>query len=378
MPMAKFRVWKILLLTTLLIVTTVLLWGTVNLFTENPPQEKIEHGRKLIARAIDAEATVYSPNELAKAQKYWKEAMLEWKTSNEKTQILRNFGKSSSLADKAIANAEVAVKKAKKTKAELEEKSAKEIALLKQELAYIEFACNKFPLESSIRKEVTPISIKLQEAEMAYSRNDFPKSMEKIEAINTKVHTISKKINQLLVNYFENFDGWVKLDKEMKELSKTQNTICLVVDKFSRKCIVYKAGKKHKEIEVELGVNWLGDKIQSGDRATPEGKYKVVGKKSGRKTAYHKSLEIDYPNPDDSKRFEQEKAKGNIPKRAKIGDSIAIHGGGGRGIDWTEGCVALENTDMDILFSLCPIGTQVAIVGSLVPLDEIFEKFSIK
>lgn len=149
----------------------------------------------------------------------------------------------------------------------------------------------------------------------------------------------------------------------------------MVVDKFSRKCTVYKSGKKYKEFEVELGINWLGDKNQSGDRTTPEGRYKVSRKRSGNKTLYHKSLEINYPNEEDQQRFEQLKRDGLIPDKARIGGAIALHGGGGRGIDWTEGCIAFENKDMDVLFSQCPVGTPVAIVGSLVPLDKIFEDF---
>jgi murein L,D-transpeptidase YafK len=119
----------------------------------------------------------------------------------------------------------------------------------------------------------------------------------------------------------------------------------------------------------------LGDKNQSGDRTTPEGRYKVSRKRSGRSTLYHKSLEINYPNEDDKLRFEQQKRSGLIPDNARIGGSIALHGAGGRGIDWTEGCIALENKDIDVLFSQCPVGTPVAIVGSLIPLEEIFEDF---
>jgi murein L,D-transpeptidase YafK len=160
----------------------------------------------------------------------------------------------------------------------------------------------------------------------------------------------------------------------MRRLSKNGNSTSIVVDKFSKKCIVYKSGKKYKEFEVELGMNWLGDKKHRGDKATPEGKYSIVAKKSGNKTIYHKALLINFPNEEDKRQFASEKAKGNIPRSYNIGGSIEVHGGGGKGIDWTEGCVALHNKDMDQLYSLCSVGTPIAIVGSLVPLDEIFEK----
>jgi murein L,D-transpeptidase YafK len=153
--------------------------------------------------------------------------------------------------------------------------------------------------------------------------------------------------------------------------SKTNASVSLVVEKFSRKCIVYKSGKKIREFDVELGVNWLGDKIQKGDKATPEGRYHITVKKSGRNTIYHKALLINFPNADDRKRFNRQKSEGNISRNALIGGSIEIHGGGGKGIDWTDGCVALANRDMDNLYSLCSVGTPVAIVGSLTPLDKL-------
>jgi murein L,D-transpeptidase YafK len=157
----------------------------------------------------------------------------------------------------------------------------------------------------------------------------------------------------------------------MKQWSKTHSSVSLVVDKFSRKCIVYKSGKIIREFDVELGINWLGDKVQKGDRATPEGKYTITVKKSGRNTIYYKALLINFPNAEDKRRFNHQKSAGNISRNALIGGSIEIHGGGGKGIDWTDGCVALTNKDMDNLYALCSVGTPVAIVGSLTPLDKL-------
>ena len=146
-----------------------------------------------------------------------------------------------------------------------------------------------------------------------------------------------------------------------------------MIEKFSKKCIVYKSGKKIREFNIELGINWLGNKIQQGDRATPEGRYSITSKKSGRGTIYHKALLINFPNSADTQRFNSQKANGIISKNAVIGGLIEIHGGGGKGIDWTDGCVALKNKDMDNLYALCPVGTPIAIVGSLIPLEKIFD-----
>jgi murein L,D-transpeptidase YafK len=79
---------------------------------------------------------------------------------------------------------------------------------------------------------------------------------------------------------------------------------------------------------------------------------------------YHKALLLDYPNADDRAEFALARRRGEMPMSAGIGGFIEIHGEGGRGRDWTRGCVALTNADMDELFARVPIGTPVTIVGS--------------
>ena len=114
----------------------------------------------------------------------------------------------------------------------------------------------------------------------------------------------------------------------------------------------------------------MGDKRYMGDHATPEGIYKVVKMKTGSKTRYYKSLTINYPNEDDEASFNAMKKSGSISKRSKIGGLIQIHGFGGKGVHWTQGCIALENKDMDKIYNLARINTPVIIIGSEKPLNE--------
>jgi murein L,D-transpeptidase YafK len=145
----------------------------------------------------------------------------------------------------------------------------------------------------------------------------------------------------------------------------------VIVDKFSKKCYIYLAGTKKYEFDAELGRNWVGGKHRMGDKATPEGLYRIIKKYHGKATLYHKALAIDYPNSDDMEKFKIDLAKGNIPAYSRIGGGIEIHGGGGRGVDWTEGCIALTDSEIDIVFSLLKVGTPVIIVGSLKNIDEV-------
>jgi len=53
---------------------------------------------------------------------------------------------------------------------------------------------------------------------------------------------------------------------------------------------------------------------------------------------------------------------------------IEIHGNGGKGVDWTEGCVALRDSDMNIVYRYVKVGTPVTIVGSMQDIDKVLEK----
>lgn len=147
--------------------------------------------------------------------------------------------------------------------------------------------------------------------------------------------------------------------------SRRRHGVAIVVDKLHRRLLVYRAGVRVADLEVELGSGGLERKRFAGDRATPEGQYRIKQKKSGGATRYHLALLIDYPNAQDRRRYRTEVEAGEVPRGVGLGGLIEIHGGGGTGRDWTDGCVALEDGDMDRLFPLVEVGTPVTIVGAL-------------
>jgi murein L,D-transpeptidase YafK len=115
----------------------------------------------------------------------------------------------------------------------------------------------------------------------------------------------------------------------------------------------------------------MAHKERAGDKATPEGNYQIVNKKSGGHTTYYKAMLLNYPNAEDRAAFARKKNQGLISRRTGIGNLIEIHGNGGRGFDWTSGCVGMRDRDIDDLFRLVGAGTRVTIVGSIEPLSTI-------
>jgi murein L,D-transpeptidase YafK len=177
-----------------------------------------------------------------------------------------------------------------------------------------------------------------------------------------------------LREYFQSFPQWEKWISRTIAASRTSGDYSIIIDKFSRKLILYHGGKKIKEYSAELGKNWVGNKRVKGDMATPEGMYKIVKKLDGNKTKYHKALLLNYPNNEDSARFKRDISNGSLPADSDIGGLIEIHGDGGKGADWTEGCVALTDKDIDSVFRYVRIGTPVTIVGSVNNLELVMGK----
>ncbi len=147
------------------------------------------------------------------------------------------------------------------------------------------------------------------------------------------------------------------------EIDHSKKIDKIIAYKGKRKMYAYRNGKVVGEYRFSLGKNGdKGNKVKAGDYRTPEGTYKIVRKKCD--SRLYKSLMISYPNASDRARA---KAKGVNP-----GGYITIHGqpkwnADGRGDsytlsnDWTEGCLAIPNRDMDELWRAVENGVQIEI-----------------
>lgn len=147
----------------------------------------------------------------------------------------------------------------------------------------------------------------------------------------------------------------------------------VVVDKLGHRCLLLVRGRTVASFPAELGRNALADKLYAGDAATPEGVYRVLEKREEGATIWYRALLLDYPTAEDRREFAAARRAGLVPRGRGVGGLIEIHGHGGRGSDWTNGCVALRNPDMDALYDRLPLGAQVAIVGTarLPPLTAV-------
>ena len=130
----------------------------------------------------------------------------------------------------------------------------------------------------------------------------------------------------------------------------------VVVDKLRRRCVLVRDRKAVATWRAEFGRKGMLDKLYSGDGATPEGRYRISAKNAA--SRYHLALLLDYPNAEDRARFAAERRRGRVPAGHGPGGLIEIHGHGGRDVDWTDGCIALRDEDIEALFGRVAVGSD--------------------
>jgi lipoprotein-anchoring transpeptidase ErfK/SrfK len=128
---------------------------------------------------------------------------------------------------------------------------------------------------------------------------------------------------------------------------------------------VYFNGHLYRTYHAVFGRNLVaGAKLRAGDRRTPEGNYLIIGKRRSARFGWF--LHINYPNEQDHARFKESRAAHLVPAGANEGGQIGIHGTDSpylnvAEIDWTTGCISVDNTDIWELAHMLPVGTLVTI-----------------
>ena len=142
-----------------------------------------------------------------------------------------------------------------------------------------------------------------------------------------------------------------------KLMAKQKKPNLVVIWKKKRVLALYNRDKLIKAYRIRLGFNPKGQKQKEGDGRTPEGKYFITHKNPYSK--FFLSLGLNYPNQDDKTRAA---GRGNNP-----GSDIYIHGLGKKNIflhylfDWTNGCIAVTNKEIEEIYKRVDSGTVVYI-----------------
>jgi murein L,D-transpeptidase YafK len=152
--------------------------------------------------------------------------------------------------------------------------------------------------------------------------------------------------------------------QEIEEINKTKPVTTIEVFKQQRQLKLKHHDQIIRSYPIRLGFNPMGHKQFEGDGKTPEGTYTIDWRNP--QSAYYKSLHISYPNPNDLTYAKQ--------RQKSAGGDVMIHGTVPTPAtafpasstymprkDWTLGCIAVTNADMDEIWQLVKNGTQIII-----------------
>jgi tetratricopeptide (TPR) repeat protein len=181
-----------------------------------------------------------------------------------------------------------------------------------------------------------------------------------------RIHALQENIESLEKNIKSKEDEMVGLEKKICSLQKEILLISqgpadkILIEKKDRRLTLFSNGNVIKTYKIALGANPEGSKEMQGDNKTPEGSYIIDSR--NRDSRYHLSLHISYPNEEDKRRA---KRNGVSP-----GGDIMIHGlingyswvgEAHTAFDWTKGCIAVTDEEIEEIDKLAPNGTVVEI-----------------
>ncbi len=311
----------------------------------------------------------YANEKLKEAESLYNWSMKEWENQNSKFFVFRDYSLTRNLALKSIDKSSNAGKEASSVKDKLQRNVESQLSTLKTQIIKFEKYYKNLVLVKATIIAFNKGKTQFLEAQIEYKKKDFQQATKLAKNASDNISQAEKIAHFKLVEFYKDYPTWEQNTKLAYNLSKKGQTVILV-DKIQSSLIILKGGKEFKIFSAEFGKSWMGDKLYAGDQATPEGVYKILEKKGRAKTKYYKALLINYPNSEDQRRFNKMVRSGEISKNTYIGGLIEIHGDGGKGVHWTDGCIALGNSEMDAVFNQTSVNTTVVIVGSRLPLAD--------
>lgn len=312
-------------------------------------------------RAANAGSIRYSEEYYREAERLIQSGWMEIARQNGRVSVFRNYFKADSLLRRAESIAEDGLRKTRDSLNTIDTKVWGEIKVYENELHTWRDALDGSLVIFLAERVWSDAELHLRSAKQLARVKEFEEAERSVVRGRKALARLGTIISEYAGDEAASMKQWRRWIDDLVERSRREEIYAIAVDKVAHKTYLLKNGRVIHSYQSELGYNSARPKLFAGDGATPEGTYKITKVKIGN-TKFYKALLLDYPNDLDKRRFAENKRKGIISRGSGIGKLIEIHGDGGNGNDWTDGCVALSNSDMDHLVRFVGVGTPVVIV----------------
>ena len=351
---------KIIIGTVALLLVLALIGIVVSHELREPPLEKLHEALTALESARSAQQGKKSKKMYDKAQHLLAEGQSELSAVNASWWPFRTYEQADSLLAESIRLSYNAIR-------QYNDSQQVDISRVGDQIKQLKANINTWQttLKQSLPRVEESSLLKRAVRNMEISEQMF-KNQQYIpaEGYADSVSKILNRLNDKHNQYVVKSEQWIKAGVTWADLTVKKSisgkSYALIVDKKKHFMYLLKSGRIIDSMFCDLGFNTGHQKLQSGDGATPEGMYIV--NKVNNYSKYYRALLLNYPNDEDRKRFNNNRTSGLISVNAKIGSLIEIHGHGGTGKDWTDGCVAVNDREMDELMKIAKVGTPVTIV----------------
>jgi L,D-peptidoglycan transpeptidase YkuD (ErfK/YbiS/YcfS/YnhG family) len=347
--------------------------GSLAACVETVPPEMVEAIESLDRDLLQLQAGEVAPSEYAAFVHQWvtlrnrveaEEDTIRWPWEpNDLEQALRDLQAEGAKAVARLTEQQEAERRA----------AARQLADVEERARAIATQVSAIDSRLILAEKPVETDLLLKQARAFYEQGRYEQSLQASDRASHHLTAQSALLQRELGRYAspDRIAQWQRMARETIEWSKKHRTSAIVISKAERSLTLYRSGQKLVSYPVRLGFNGINEKRYQGDGATPEGRYRIAGKRGRGQTQFYRALLLDYPNQEDRRRFLTDRKKGKIPALRDIGGQIEIHGVDNELMAQTLGCVMLENPQMAALFERVDNGTPVTIVGALLEHNSV-------
>ncbi|HYV19139.1 MAG TPA: L,D-transpeptidase [Verrucomicrobiae bacterium] len=331
-----------------------------------PPLRQLEMAEKAMQRAAASGGVLRAPQICAEAQAALARAEAEIRVQRRKASWSRRYHAAEKLVAAAVEAGESCAAHAAAVEEGRRRRAGAALDDLESALGHATALARHTP-DENIQSRLLRATMSLNEGRASFKQGEYERAGDAAGRGRALVGDAVKAADAFIDGYRANprTAAWRRWLRATLLQSQKEKRTVILVDKLRRQLLVVRGDDELASFRVDLGLGGMEHKSFAGDAFTPEGRYRITEVRAPGQTRYYRALMLDYPNEEDLRRFRALKQQGLVPRRGGAGSNIEIHGAGGREQDWTQGCVALSNDDMDALVGLVQVGTPVTIVGTI-------------
>ncbi|HKJ43457.1 MAG TPA: hypothetical protein VKA27_15275 [Sunxiuqinia sp.] len=237
--------------------------GAIDLLGPKPTLDQAKAARESMALAAKPGAETFAHTIYQSMLDNYDSAMSEWGRQNAHFDFGRNYQKVGQLLDRVIADASQAQQITFEQKSQTRNYLQLKLSGLERQIDIFERVCKRLPLEPAVITDFNKGKLKLSEAKIAFNDNRYTEALAHYSMAEELIGRSTRQAKKQLNDWFSAYPKWKKQSEEAIRHS-AQGREVILIDKYAHSIFLYRKGFPLYQFEVDLGMNWIGDKSRGG------------------------------------------------------------------------------------------------------------------